>query len=194
MSLEAADRILAATFKTLWTEETKKRTFVVVTSDHGEGLGDHGARFHSTTLYNSEIRVPLVVAGPGIAAKRVKQPVGLVDLAPTLLDLAGFVPPGMPQMDGVSLAPILRGEEPAKVDNGEAYSVMLADRSVSRTIRALVAGRYKLIEEEGRSPELYNLLRDKKEKRNLAKEKPEILREMQERMAARRANDAIPPF
>ncbi len=195
MSLEAADRILANTLVELRTADRLADTYVIVTSDHGEGVGDRGRRFHSTNLYNSQIRVPLIVVGPGVAVRRVPQPVGLVDLAPTMLDLAGFVPPGMPQMDGVSLAPIIRGEVDSKLEDGEAYSAMVVDRSVSQGMRSLVAGRYKLIETVGRKRlELYDITRDKKERNNLAVKKPEVLADMKRRMAARRAIDAIAPF
>ena len=195
LSLEAADRILATTLVELRSAEHAGDTYVIVSADHGEGVGDRGRRFHSTNLYNSQIRVPLIVVGPGVAPRRVPRPVGLVDLAPTMLDLAGYVPPGMPQMDGVSLAPIIRGEIEGKLEEGEAYSAMVVDRSVSQGMRSLVAGRYKFIETVGRKPlELYDLTRDKKERNNLAEKKPEVLADMKKRMAARRAIDAIAPF
>ena len=195
LSLAAADRILATTLAEFRSADRRADTYVIVTSDHGEGVGDRGRRFHSTNLYNSQIRVPLIVVGPGITARRVPRPVGLVDLAPTMLDLAGYIAPGMPQMDGVSLAPIIRGEIEGKLEDGEAYSAMVVDRSVSNGMRALVFGRHKLIETAGRERlELYDITRDKKERNNLATKKPELLAEMKRRMAARRAVDAIAPF
>jgi arylsulfatase A-like enzyme/predicted negative regulator of RcsB-dependent stress response len=76
---------------------------VVVTSDHGEGLGEHGEATHGVFLYDSTLHVPLIVAAPGrlIAGRRVTSPVALVDVMPTLLELAGAVAP--PGLDGRSL-------------------------------------------------------------------------------------------
>lgn len=196
-SLRASDAFLAELMKVLGSDERAKDTIVVVTADHGEGLGDHGFRNHSTTLYNAQVRVPLVIVGPSVDRQRIRQPVGLVDLPPTLLDLAGFEPPTMPQMDGTSLAPILRGERKPKSDGGEAYSVMVKDRSVGKSERALVVGRYKLIERDGTDKvELYDIVADPDEKRNIAgvESKAEVLAKMRERMKIRRELDAIYPF
>jgi hypothetical protein len=74
----------------------RKDTVVIITSDHAESLGDHGFIAHSTSLYNAEIQVPFLVRGPDVQNRRIPMPVGLVDLLTTLLDLAGFDPPGMP--------------------------------------------------------------------------------------------------
>ncbi len=69
-------------------------TFVVVTADHGEGLGDHGEEEHGVLVYEETLRVPLIVRGPGISAGRVeREPVSLVDVAPFLLE-ASFPTPG----------------------------------------------------------------------------------------------------
>ena len=105
------------------------RTHVLVTSDHGEALGEHGHRTHATSLYNAETRVPFVVVGPGIQPRRIHRPVGLADLAATLLDLAGLVPPATPHMDGRSLVPLLRGEAPA---GGSTSPASEASRPKSR--------------------------------------------------------------
>jgi arylsulfatase A-like enzyme len=83
-------------------------TAIVVTSDHGEGLGDHGLLEHGANLFEELVRVPLLVRGPGIAqGQRLYGPAQLEDLAPTLLELLKLpVPPGL---DGRSLLPWLRG-------------------------------------------------------------------------------------
>ncbi len=83
-------------------------TAIVVTSDHGEGLGDHGLLEHGANLFEELVRIPLVVRGPGIAqGQRLSGPAQLEDLAPTVLELLKLpVPPGL---DGRSLLPWLRG-------------------------------------------------------------------------------------
>jgi len=92
-----------------------ERTLLVVTSDHGEGLDSHprvpGGHLHGTLLYESQVRVPLVLNGAGLEPRVVSRPVRLLDLAPTLLELAGARQPE--GLDGRSLLPLLRGEPEA---------------------------------------------------------------------------------
>ncbi len=81
-------------------------TVVVVTSDHGEAFKEHGLHFHGRTLYEEEVRVPLLVKVPGSAGRREAHPVALVDLAQTLAELVGLE---LPAAQGVSFAPLLVG-------------------------------------------------------------------------------------
>src|SRR5207245_1177549 len=68
----------------------RDETALVLTSDHGEGLGDHGETLHGFFVYQSTLRVPLFVRGPGVVpGTRLSSTVGLVDLFPTVLDLVG---------------------------------------------------------------------------------------------------------
>lgn len=78
-----------------------RNTLMVVTSDHGEEFLDHGSWEHQKTLYEEVIRIPLIVSGPGVAARREGQPVSLLDIAPTILDYLSVKP--APSMRGVSL-------------------------------------------------------------------------------------------
>jgi arylsulfatase A-like enzyme len=83
-------------------------TIVVFTSDHGEAFLEHGFLGHGPDLHDEILHVPLIFHGPGIpAGRRVRVPVGLVDLMPTLLDLVGAPP--VPGVMGRSFAPMLRG-------------------------------------------------------------------------------------
>ncbi len=84
-------------------------TAVIVTADHGEGLGDHGWLGHGRNLHDELVRVPLIVRAPGLpAGRRLRGPAQLEDLMPTLLSLLGVEAP--PGLDGVDLSPWLRGE------------------------------------------------------------------------------------
>lgn len=116
------------------------QTIVVVTSDHGEELGEHGIRFHARSLYNAVVRVPLVMRVPGVAARVVDAPVSLVDVMPTLLDLAGVE--GPPGMNGRTLGPALRGGSiPAR-----ALLVELPhDHQIKRDMAAAISPPYKVI-------------------------------------------------
>jgi arylsulfatase A-like enzyme len=74
---------------------------MVVTSDHGEEFLEHGSWEHQKTLFEEVIRVPLIVSGPGVAARRESRPVSLLDVAPTILDFLSLKP--APSMKGLSL-------------------------------------------------------------------------------------------
>ncbi len=192
-SLEATDGYLKQVMAEI-REQLGDNTIVVITADHGEGLGDHGFQHHAGSLYSSEIRVPLVIAGPGISASRIEQVVGLVDLAPTLLELAGFEAPGMPQMDGQSVAPFVLGQKEDRLGLGEAYSVIMADRSVAASQSAVMSGRYKLIEGSDSKLELYDMETDPKEADDLQKDLPQVLDAMKARLERRKMIDRIGAF
>ncbi|MCP4447758.1 MAG: sulfatase-like hydrolase/transferase [Myxococcales bacterium] len=185
----ALDILLESVINTLG-----EKTIIVVTSDHGEGLGDHGIKHHGASLYNSEIRVPMLIAGPGISAGRKQQVVGLADLAPTLMELAGFEAPGMPHMDGQSVAPVLRGEADDVLGVGEAYSQMISDRSVHQSQAAVISGRFKLISREGGRYELFDMSRDPREAKDIKEKAPKLFESMKARLKRREALDQVPPF
>ncbi len=112
---------------------------IVYTSDHGEEFGEHGGFLHGRTLYQEALHVPLILAAPGLAPRRVTTPVSLVDLAPTVLDLLGLAP--LPAAQGRSLRPLLegRGAAPSPVFS---ETVLTADRS---QLLALRLGQWKYI-------------------------------------------------
>jgi arylsulfatase A-like enzyme len=84
------------------------RTAVVLTADHGEGLGDHGVMEHGLHLYEELVQVPLILRAPSLpSGRRIAGPAQLEDLAPTILALLNVAPPE--SLDGVDLLPWLRG-------------------------------------------------------------------------------------
>ncbi len=188
------DRFMAPLFELLSTGDRAEHTVLVVTADHGEGLGDHGSPSHSTDLYDSQTHVPLLVRGPGIAPGRIVMPVSLTDLPPTMLDLAGFVPPGLPVMDGFSLAPYLRGQKVPRREDGVAYVSMIADRSVADSMDALIIGRHKLIVGPGKRVQLYDISTDAAEHHNLAHTHPAMVAAMKAALTAREALNGLSPF
>jgi len=97
----------------------------------------------------------------------------------------------MPAMDARSFAHLVRGDASAP---SEAYAAMVRDRSVARTGRALVAGSHKLIAVDGREPELYDLVADPVEARNLASRQPRLLEDMTARLRRRQAVEEVDPF
>lgn len=103
-------------------------TLVLVTSDHGEEFLEHGSWEHQKTLYEELVRIPLLVAGPGVAPRREASQVSLLDVAPTVLSWAGLPVPG--HMRGQSLL--------ASVGSREAYGE--TDHTVDGTRKLFVRG------------------------------------------------------
>jgi len=141
-------------------------TVVLLWSDHGEGLDkkeDHGALYHSKNLYDELIRVPFIMTGPGIKPGRVKTPVSMIDLTPTLMDwLRQDLDPAF---RGVSLAPFLVGESPP---HPPTFSEK--HRKKDNPMKAMVMWPYKLhVHFPQMHVEIYNLEEDPKERRNLAR-------------------------
>jgi len=163
---EKIGRVLAA----LRRAGLEDDTVVVFCGDHGEMMGERGMWFKQT-FYEWSARVPLLVAGPGVAAPgRRAEVCSLVDLLPTFLDVAAAAEGGVrvapvEPLDGRSLAPLLRGE-PAP-DEGEAVSEYSSE-GVCAPSRMVRRGRYKYIYTLGLPPLLFDLESDPKELRNLA--------------------------
>jgi arylsulfatase A-like enzyme len=106
-----ADAAVGELLASLEGLERRADTLVCVTADHGESLGEHGEETHALLLYDSTVRVPLVVAGPGVEPRVVAASVSLVDVAATLVALAHIDDGGaFTRHAGVSLVPLLHGE------------------------------------------------------------------------------------
>lgn len=101
-NLRYIDDSLEALFKAVGPDAT-----IVFFADHGEEFFDHGDLEHGHTLYDELIRVPLAIWSPGLSGRRVPEPVSLLDVTPTLLDLLGY---GGASLDGYSLLKIAKGE------------------------------------------------------------------------------------
>ena len=162
--------------------DLRAATLVVVAGDHGEAFGEHGEISHSIFTYDTTLRVPLIVSGPGLAAgTRVADPVSLADVAPTVASLAGL---GPFDADGIVILPpeeVLPpkggshgsgagagGEPGTRALYAESFAPLLDfGWSPLRTVRS---GGWKFI--AAPSPELYDLSGDPGETRNLAKEQP----------------------
>ena len=158
------DRLVGGVVALLETFGLADRTLIVLVGAHGQEFMEHGGYTYGHTLYDEVLRVPLIIAGPGVAAsgQAVETPVGLLDLAPTLLDVAGASIPT--EAEGQSLVPALRGQALAErpVFSESLYRVP----DDWKTVRQ--AG-YKLIYrvDDGRY-ELYDLNADPAEQRDLS--------------------------
>jgi len=141
---------------------------VIVTSDHGEEFGEHGALRHGFQLYEETLRVPLIVAGPGVVPGRIADvPLAQIDLAPTVLELAGLPAPAA--FRGTSFAARLRGGALAERPLVSQTRFRGSDRSAVR------AGGWKLIVDDGLDRrELYRLPDDAAERVDLAAAREDV--------------------
>lgn len=145
-----------------------ERTLIVLHSDHGEEFLDHQGYGHGTTMYDELVRVPLIMAGPGVVGqgRAIESPVALLDLMPTLLEAGGVAPPA--EARGRSLWPLLRGETMAEAP---IYSEMVHTTPADR--KAVRYQGWKLIYSfVDDRVELYDLQVDPREQTNLAEQEP----------------------
>jgi len=151
-------RLLAA----LERRQLLSNTVVVLAADHGESLGEHGEQEHGIFLYQSTLRVPLVICAPGMAARHVTAATSLVDVFPTVLQLLGMAV-HVPH-DGISLVPALAGGNlPTRAIYAESLYAAHFGWGPLRMIRE---GEFKFI--DAPRPELYDVERDPEEHQNVA--------------------------
>lgn len=174
------DQVVGRLTGWLDAQELTGRTLVVLTADHGEGLGEHGETTHAYFVYDSTVHVPLIVATPWGDVGRSRAQVTSVDILPTVLDLAGLAPE--PGIDGRSLVRTVL--DPAADPGQVAYSETYFPRYHFgwQQLRALRNGRYKFV--EAPEPELYDLAADPGELTNVYKANSKTAEEMRGALAA----------
>ncbi len=162
-------------------------TVVAVLADHGEALGEHQEQTHGLLLYESTLRVPFLLSGPGVAAGTVvRERAGAIDVAPTLIALLGLERPS--DLAGRDLRTALRG---GRVSPDPLYSEALFGRLNCRwaALRGWTDEEWKLV--EGGETELFHLASDPEERRNRAREEPARVEAM--RAALRHAVEKMAP-
>jgi len=180
--LAYVDRLLGQFQQALMQGGWWERSLVVLLSDHGESLGDHGESGHGYFMYQSTLLVPLIVHWPGgvsTYADRAGQPGGLIDVAPTILDFLKLPAPAT--FHGASLLAAAR----APKDDGRAvYSESLYPHDAFHwaPLRGIRVGGYQYI--DAPKPELYYLPGDPGELHNVIAENAEMARTLRGRLAS----------
>jgi iduronate 2-sulfatase len=164
------DHLLGEVLDELDRRDLTRNTLVVLFSDHGFHLGDHGGLWAKLSAFRASTRVPLIMAGPGVpAGTTVSEPVELLDVYPTLADLAGLRAPA--GLEGRSLRTALHGQG----TDGTAYSLVYHyDAAANRDVagRTVIGRAWRYTEWDGgrAGRELYWHAEDPEEYRNIAKE------------------------
>ena len=185
--LAYVDQVLGDFLAFLGRRQLLEKALIVFTSDHGEGLGEHGESTHGYFIYQSTLHVPLIIHWPAgsrrLPQDRVDEPASLLDVAPTILDAIGLPRPGA--MRGRSLIGAAGAQE--------IYSESLYARYHfgCAVLRSLRVGSYKYI--DAPKPELYDLASDPNEQRNLYERERSRATALRERMIAVRSSAPAAP-
>ena len=164
----------------------RDNTVVIVTADHGEGLGDHNESEHGYYIYDYAVRVPLIIRLPGAKALRVTPQVRTVDLFPTVLELTGSKAPEA--IDGQSLVPLMDGRD--EKTRRLAYSESVAPKIQYgwAGLYGLRSNQHKFI--EAPKSELYDLASDPRETKNRLDDMRRVALELKRELAAIRERAA----
>lgn len=184
------DSALELFFNALEKRGLVDESVVIVTADHGEEFLDHGGVLHGRTLYDELIKVPLIIAGPGIPkGKAIQKQAELIDIMPTILDIGGARKSY--RMEGRSLLPLIEDEG----NEWEEIAFAEADwRNEKHDIkRAVRTEKYKLYyDRHTKREELYDLALDPGERNNIIESNPEAAEPLRKRlfewMATERGN------
>ena len=178
--IEYVDRLAGQFQQALVAGGWWDRSLVVLLSDHGESLGDHGETSHGYFVYQSTLRTPLIIhwpAGTQGYPERLGPPGGLIDVAPTILDFLKLPKPR--EFAGASLLSSARTRQ----DDGRTVvseSVYPRDAFHWAPLRSIRVGAYQYI--DAPRPELYNLSQDPEERHNLAAETPAVANRLRSRL------------
>lgn len=173
VEIKFVDLMIADVLRALSRLGLMENTLIVLTSDHGQGLGDHDYWYHTHRLYQEQIHVPLIFTGKSIPnGARIDNLVRSVDIVPTVLDLLEYpvenIPPGI---DGVSLRSMFEGQANTGRKKLTAYSETSEPkvRDGESPLFSIIENEFKLIyqSESPNKIEMYNLADDALEKNDV---------------------------
>ena len=172
---------------TLFAQEERDRTLVVIVSDHGEGLGEHRRIQHGTHLHDELTRALLLLRIPGRKPTRISNLARTIDLVPTLLDLLHIDVPDA-RFQGRSLLPWLSG----RPDRRHSYASALARSQQEHSEHAVRSDRWSLIEDRSSgAARLYDRRTDPGEQRDVGVDHPSTVAEMRETLRGIAATNRI---
>jgi arylsulfatase A-like enzyme len=172
------DRALTQFLETLEERGFLERGWVFIVGDHGEAFLEHDSVMHGTSLYNEQVRVPLIVLPPdGVEIRRTRQPVSLIDLTATIAEIAKVMPVG----GGKSLLADHEHREAKLEIFAVRRSEVDQDGEGSFAAAAVVTDRYKLIRSDG-EPMLFDLLLDPGETSDITEGAGAVFRELEPRL------------
>jgi choline-sulfatase len=188
--VESVDERVGFIIETLRHQKLLDDTYIIFTTDHGEMFGEHGQWGHRAYYYDVLMRIPLIIAGPGVSkGSRAIDRVSLVDLMPTLREALDV--DYTHEMQGESFLPLLSGGR-RESDSVYITSIRRRKRANDTMHRdALIAGEFKLITIGDDEFELYNLLGDPAENNDLAADQRGLVRSMYESIKMQRAANEI---
>jgi len=154
-------------------------SLIIITSDHGESLGEHSEKTHGYFIYNSTLHVPLVIRMPfGAKGKAVEDLVGIVDIVPTVCNLFGISAPEV--VHGKDLSPYFFNKPDRPEERYLFCESLMPTKFELGPYYGLVNNRWKYI--HASRPELYDLKQDFHEVKNLAGEHDQQLRVLKEKL------------
>lgn len=170
--LKYVDRKFGKIIDALRNRSLYNGSIIIVSSDHGEALGEHRKWQHRNRVYEELIHVPLIMKFPDkrFKGRRVEKQVELIDLMPTLMDILGVQADS--NLSGRSLLPLVKNK-----DTGSSF--VISETTLSRAIRT---PNYKYIENRKGRNELYNLDEDPEEQNNVINLKPKKAAELREEL------------
>ncbi|HKY94758.1 MAG TPA: sulfatase-like hydrolase/transferase [Kiloniellales bacterium] len=185
-----ADHAIGRILQALRDEGIADDTLVLVTSDHGDFLGDHGLLLKGPCAYEGLLRVGLIAAGPGVAAGQVvREPVSTLDIAPTVLERAGLAAP----LHGRSLNALLAGCAETRDGAIMEWDMAFLDREEELRLRTVRTARWVLtLELNSGAGELYDLREDPEQMDNVFTERPAVVRELTEVLRQRPCDESAP--
>jgi arylsulfatase A-like enzyme len=165
----------------------ENNTLLIITSDHGEGLWDHGLMAHGNTLYREEIQVPLMMYFPGgTTSRRISTNVSIIDIIPTVRDLTGL--PKDKNNEGVSLVPLIENREYDLLNKRNLFSYLWVKTKGGKinTLKEIewkttIYKKWHLIIKMPEKRRLYSLLLDKKERENKFEAAPDTAAQLEKR-------------
>ena len=173
------DHCIGQVLRKLKEEGLYESTLIIITSDHGEMLGEHGAVSHAYFIYQSALRVPLIFRIPDQEnGKRIDAPVGLIDIVPTVCGTLGIEVPD--QAQGEDLSRYFKKNHIPVKDRRLYCESLTPTKYGASPLLGVVTDRWKYIHTV--RPELYDIIEDPGEAVNLIKQQPEMVWALQDHL------------